>query len=282
MKSEFKNLVKDVVSYVKEGSPLFFEDRFLLSFRPKKTSSFQKPSKTLPKKPVEQPVIKPNVQVPKRPVEIVQKPEITEKEQKEPEFIEKKPKEVVLKEEKPKKEKQSFLDNSLDTSVKFELFESIKKQVKDIDPHFALTKEILDDLKAKKIANKWKYKLNAYPVVILTSLKEGDELEFLKSLAKAIEVYFFEARVVLIDTIEKDNQWEEFLKSENIRLLIAVDDQIWSFKNLMSYFKEIPNKSLKTLMDKPLFLIPNIKLYFQNFLLKKSLWKALCQTITNL
>jgi len=282
MKSEFKNLVKDVVSYVKEGSPLFFEDRFLLSFKPKKTGSFQKTSKTMLIKPVEQAVIKPNVQVPKKPVEIVQRPETIEKKQKEPEVIEEKPKEVVLKEEKPKKEKPSFLDKTLDISVKFEQFESIKKLINAIDPHFALTKEILDDSKAKKVASKWKYKLNAYPVVILTSLKEGDELEFLKSLAKAIEVYFFETKVVLIDTIEKDNQWEEFLKSENIRLLISVDDQIWGFKNLMSYFKEIPNKSLKTLMDKPLFLIPNIKLYFQNFLLKKSLWKALCQTITNL
>ena len=265
MNNEFKNLVKDVVSYIKCDSPLFFEERYSISFKPKKNTVPQKIAKPSPIAPVL-----------KKPVEIISKPKVSEE----------KPKEILPKEEKskvkPAKEKKSLLDKPLEAPVKFEHFESIKRLIIEIDPHFALAKEILDDTKAKKIASKWKYKLNAYPVVILTSLKEGDELDFLKSLAKAIEIYFFETKVVLIDTIEKDNQWEEFLKSENIRLLIAVDDQLWSFKNLMTHFKEIPNKSLKTLMDKPLFLIPNIKLYFQNFLLKKSLWKALCQTISNL
>ncbi len=265
MKGEFKNLVKDVISYVKAENPLFFEERFSISSKPKKT--------ILPKK-----ISKPSaISLPqKKPIEVI----------KEPIANEEKPRETVLKKEKvqtkPTKEKKSFLDNSLELSSKFEHFENIKKFITEIDPNFALTKEILNDTKAKKIATKWKYKLNAYPIVILTSLKGGDELEFLKSLAKAIEIYFLETKIVLIDSIEKDNQWEEFLKSENIRLLIAADDQIWGFKNLMTHFKEIPNKSLKTLMDKPLFLIPNLNLYFQNFLLKKSLWKAICQTIANL
>jgi len=265
MKGEFKNLVKDVISYVKAENPLFFEERFSISSKQKKA--------VLPKK-----ISKPSdiSLPPQKTIEII----------KEPIANNEKPSETVLKKEKvqkkPAKEKKSFLDKSLEIPSKFEHFENIKKLITEIDPNFALKKEILNDHKAKKIANKWKYKLNAYPIVILTSLKDGDELEFLKSLAKAVEIYFFETKIVLIDAIEKENQWEEFLKSENIRLLIAADDQIWGFKNLMTHFKEIPNKSLKTLMDKPLFLIPNIKLYFQNFLLKKSLWKAICQTIVNL
>jgi hypothetical protein len=259
MKFEYQNLIKDTIKFVEAKKTYFYEEAFLIKKNTKPDFLLSKNNFQITK------TIKPKTSLPKKNEEDSIK------------IVEKKVINTVL--EKPKK---TFLDKAQQVQSNLDQFQDIYKLITKLDPNFKLIEESLDDNIAKKIIYKWKYKLNAYPITILTSNRDDEELKFLQSIAKALEIYFFESKVVLIDSIEKENQWDEFLKSENIRLFIAVDDQIWHLKNLMQYYKEIPNQSLKKLGKIPLFLIPDLKLYFRNFILKKSLWKALCKTISNL
>ena len=263
MKSEYKKLVNDVINFVKDEKSLFFDESYKI-----KNKTIRHP----PLKLVSQKIAPPN----QKNIATVEKPKA------ETPLPKAEKTQVVEQKPTPIKNKRSYLDKPNEVLTDFDQFKDVYRQVSTIDPDYELRQSILDDSMAKKIENKWKYKLNAHPVTILSATKDENELKFLQSVAKAIEVHFFETKVVAIDSIEKENQWDEFLESENIRLIIAVDDQIWNYKNLMKRFKEIPNQSLKTLGDIPIFLIPNLLLYFQNFKLKKSLWKALCQTIAEL
>jgi hypothetical protein len=48
----------------------------------------------------------------------------------------------------------------------------------------------------------------------------------------------------------------------------------------VQFYKEIPSQGIRTLGKIPLFLLPDLSLYLKDPLLKRSLWKALCQKIS--
>jgi hypothetical protein len=82
--------------------------------------------------------------------------------------------------------------------------------------------------------------------------------------------------------IEKENGWNLFLSQENLKLVIACDHSIWALTNLIKYYKEIPLNKEHFLQKTPLFMLPDISIYFKEPLLKKSLWSSLSNKINNL
>ena len=57
--------------------------------------------------------------------------------------------------------------------------------------------------------------------------------------------------------------------------MIACDYTVWQLHDLFRYYKENPEKQIRTLKEIPLFLLPDLTLYLKDPLLKRSLWKAI-------
>jgi hypothetical protein len=144
-----------------------------------------------------------------------------------------------------------------------------------IAPEMALLKEIPDDLIAKKMAQRWKTKNQIAPITLLSFLEPEPHQKLLKELIKALDVYFGPAKIVQAEKIEKEKQWETFLSSEELKLIIVCDYTLWQLNHLMPFYKEVPNVGARTLGKVPLFLLPDLSLYLKDPLLKRSLWKGL-------
>lgn len=193
--------------------------------------------------------------------------------QKEPEAIKIIPQAVV----EPVKKVAIILDKPKISSS--ENSEEIKSSFLKIDPHFKWIEKIPDDLVAKKIQQRWKTKNQIQDITILAFDKDLNKLKFLQNLKKAISFTFFPCTVIFAPPLEKENKWKDLLSSSGLKLLIASDHEIWNFKNLMCFYKENPHLSQRFLNDIPLFLLPDLTLYFKQPLLKRSLWRALCHKI---
>jgi hypothetical protein len=157
-------------------------------------------------------------------------------------------------------------------------FEDLKKLLHAIMPELSLSAKIPSDVEAKKIAQRYLYKHQAEGIVILIHQEPAKEKLFLENLANALSS-LYPSKIALMETIEKNDEWETFLSSPTLKIIIACDYSIWEQKNLMKHYKEIPAKSETFLGNVPLFMLPSLSLYFKEPLLKRSLWKALCQKL---
>jgi hypothetical protein len=72
------------------------------------------------------------------------------------------------------------------------------------------------------------------------------------------------------------------LTSSELKLVIICDHTLWQLQNLRHFYKETPAQNYRQLGDKHLLMLPDLSLYLKDPLLKRSLWKALCQTISSL
>lgn len=163
--------------------------------------------------------------------------------------------------EKPSKQDFSFCE--------------IKKMVLEIAPNLSISDVIPSDAKATQISNAWKIKRHAAEISILSFGENPQQILFLKNLATALDILSLPTKVILATDIEKENRWEDFFLQATLRLVIACDYSIWSLPNLIKYYKEIPSTQQHFLHNTPLFMLPDISLYFKDPLLKKSLWAAL-------
>ncbi|HSX14103.1 MAG TPA: hypothetical protein VLE96_06775 [Chlamydiales bacterium] len=155
-------------------------------------------------------------------------------------------------------------------------FSHLKAIYQRLFPQMPLIQTTPADDQAKKIANRWKTKNQAAPISILYFSEPGPQKELLIAITKAIDVYFGPARLIQAETIEKEKQWETFLSSSALKLVIACDYTLWQLTDLMQYFKEKPSRTLKNV---PLFLLPDLSLYLKDPSLKRSLWKAIQRNV---
>ncbi|NGX33767.1 MAG: hypothetical protein K1060chlam1_00108 [Candidatus Anoxychlamydiales bacterium] len=173
----------------------------------------------------------------------------------------------VIREEKPNIFEDSFLD--------------IKKSIEQKFPNISILKEPIDDKIAKQKSQKYKLK-NISSTITILAYKEDEKLyRFLEKLSTSLSVYFYPSKVVSAYLIEKEDNWDDFLKSD-ISLIISSDYTIFELKRLRTYYRENPSKGEKFLKDIPLFLLPDIFLYLKEPTLKASLFNALKQKIANL
>lgn len=155
-------------------------------------------------------------------------------------------------------------------------FSMMKTLLAKIAPELAIFDTVPSDEIAKKIATRWKTKNQSAPISVLSGNELPQYKKFLEEIAAALDVYFGPARIVQADPIEKEKQWEPFLASEGLKLIVVCDATLWQLQNLRQFYKETPTQGTRTLGKIPLCLLPDLSLYFKDPLLKRSLWKALC------
>lgn len=254
---ELLSLIRDTLSYLKDEAhpPLFAS--------PEDADYFRKLAKArTPERAAPPPM--PEIVLPKRePPKPAPAPEIPE----------------AAKAPPPEPAKQTFVPASMPESAPAD-FQSLRALFAKIAPGFPLINEIPCDEIAKKIAARWKTKNQTAPISILSYQEPPAQKALLEQLAKAIDVVFGPARLVQAESIEKDKQWEAFLSVPDLKWVIACDYSLWQLGGLMHFYKENPAQATRELGKVPLFLLPDLSLYLKDPLLKRSLWKALCQKLS--
>ena len=175
--------------------------------------------------------------------------------------------------------KKIILDNK--PKVFDDSFSDIKKDIAQIFPSMSLAKP-LDDKIAKQKSQKYKLKNIAANITILAYRENEKFYKFLDKLSVALDIYFYPSKVVSAYLIEKENNWDIFLSQKEMFLIISADYTIFELPNLRKHYKEKPSLNEKYLNDIPLFLLPDISLYFKEPTLKSSLFQALKLKIQNI
>ncbi|MDE3055266.1 MAG: hypothetical protein KGI80_01005 [Verrucomicrobiota bacterium] len=151
----------------------------------------------------------------------------------------------------------------------------LKGIVQKVLPHLAIIEQIPSDAMAKKIANLWKAHALAAPISILFGEEPPQHQFFLKELASALTVYYGEATLVSAEALEKEKEWEHFLTTDSLRFILLSHTTLWQLTGLRSFYKEMPGSGVRLLHKTPLFLLPDLSLYFKDPLLKQTLWGAI-------
>lgn len=163
------------------------------------------------------------------------------------------------------------------TPIHKDPMQDIQAVLKKVAPSLIISNSIPSDEKAKKIKNAWKEHAKIPDITILAT--QSPSLSFLTQVAKAIEIHFFPSKVIDVKELEQNNNWDVFLNTTNLKMIIAPDSVIWSCKHLMRYYHEFPNKKERYLGKIPLLLLPDPSLYIKDPSLKRSLWNLLCQVL---
>ena len=250
--NELLALVKETLLYTQElKDPLFTSAEELDYYR-----------KLYRKKEVPTPIAAPPPPPPPLPLP---KPVVIEK----PKPVEQAPKAIPI--EPPKVEKPIAVFNK-----------ELKQLFAKIAPELAVIDAIPSDALAKKINTRWKTKNQTAPITLLYYQELPEHKALLEQIGKALDVVFGPARLISAESIEKEKQWEALLSVPELKLIVCCDYTLWQLQNLMTHYKEVPAQQIRTLKDKPVFLLPDLSLYLKDPLLKRSLWKGLCQTCASL
>lgn len=161
-------------------------------------------------------------------------------------------------------------------------FAEIRKILSKLFPEMPLLKEIPSDSKAKQIAESWKTKNQASPISILSFHEPAAQSQFLSNLTQALDITFGHARLISAEEIEQKDQWEAFLSVPELKFLMICDYALWQMPRLLKFYREIPSKTERYLLNTPIMLLPDLSLYLKDSQLKRSLWKALCLKIQSL
>jgi hypothetical protein len=156
---------------------------------------------------------------------------------------------------------------------------ALKTLIQRLAPHLLLFDEVPSDAVAKKISTRWKTKNQVARITLLSYGEIAEQRQFLEQIATALDVVFGPARLIAAEPIEKENQWDALLSATELEWIVCCDFALWQLQRLMTYYKETPAQQLRTLKDKPVFLLPDLSLYLKDPLLKRSLWRGLCQTL---
>ncbi|MEI8365951.1 MAG: hypothetical protein WCF65_05995 [Parachlamydiaceae bacterium] len=103
---------------------------------------------------------------------------------------------------------------------------------------------------------------------------------FLANIAKALEAYGTTALVCHAAKIEQEKGWEEFLKSDKLRLVIATSGCLYTLPEMQKYHREIQKTARHYLGNCPLLLLSDISFYLTEPPLKHSLWNAIKELLT--
>ncbi len=182
--------------------------------------------------------------------------------------------EVKVQEAKPVQELTVKEEEFLQPKLNFSL---VRDTLSRVAPELAIIQEIPSDITAQRIAERWKTKNQSAPISILSFQEPPEQRALLEQIAKALDVYFGPAKIVHAEEIERETQWEAFLSVSDLKMVIACDYTLWQLSGLMHFYKETPAQGTRALKNVPLFLLPDLSLYLKDPLLKRSLWKALCQ-----
>jgi hypothetical protein len=154
---------------------------------------------------------------------------------------------------------------------------AIKKTLLRTSASIKLVDEVPDDAPARRVANSWKEKILDAEVVLLACQTDGETLELLKSLGKAIDKNLAKAKILPADNLEKESRWELFLQRNQLRLIIA-SEGVQKLPQLMRFYRALPAQSQYYLDKTPLLPLSSASTY-KSLEQKALLWKSLCQML---
>ncbi len=188
---------------------------------------------------------------------------------------------VKAKKEKPAIEQKSQEEPKAPEPLPIleDAFMDLRKIWMKLYSQIPLLDSLPNDEVAKKIAARWKVKNAVAEISILSYGEPPAQKALLEEIGKAIHTLIRPTQIVMAEPIEKDKQWEAFLSASHLKYTIACDYTLWQLGGLMQYYRENPSQGTRHLGSVPLFLLPDLSLYLKDPLLKRSLWKALCQTL---
>ena len=240
--AEFHSLVEDTLVYLKAQLPPSRCDVKALSSLP--------PLPEAPKKKIEpKAASKPSPQLPLPP-----QPPPTEK----------------------KEEKKEWITLTPPPLPNLDVTTPILKQLKALDPNLYFHDNVPSDHLAREIKESWKAKHLTPAIPIL--FQGTHYRSFVQNLAKAIDILYGSCRII---ELTKDQNWEAFLESPNLRLIIAPDNLIFQSKELLPFYQENPQKKSKRLGRVPLLLLPDLSFYFKDPYLKRALWNVIKRTLSD-
>ena len=258
LQQEYKQLIQDALTFLKKEKKSFCYGAEEEIKRFYSAAIVAKPfiEKKFPKLPEKKKVytapVKPKIVKKTDPTTIAKKEKIIEKK-------------IIPKEEKPKKRLSNPVDNMQD----------IKELLQKVAPEVKLYFGPIDDTKAKHLSRLYKYKSQAADISLLIGNEIVEHFRFFKNLSYALNKFFLPSRLVDGKFLERENEWETFLSSKDLKFIIVGESLFKKLKKLQIFFKEDKEKQSFYLKDKELFLLPDISLYLKEPTLKAFLWKTL-------
>lgn len=155
--------------------------------------------------------------------------------------------------------------------------EDIKKHIEAVMPSLYINFNIPSDEAAKRKKNSYLITEYMPDVPILTFQDKASA--FLEEVAKAISSHFFLSKVVDLSKVEGEGILDQLIKTDHLKLIIAIDTMLFSHRTLMKYYQEFPAKKERYLGKTPLLLLPDPSLYMKDPSLKRSLWNLLCDML---
>ncbi len=114
-----------------------------------------------------------------------------------------------------------------------------------------------------------------FPAIALLATQSHPYLSLLCNIASALNAVFASARVLYIEKFKAHGDFERLLTTPHLKWVIAPDQLLWNTPLLLPFLKEYPQAQEKYLSQTPLLLLPNLHLYAEQPLLKRSLWQLI-------
>lgn len=143
-------------------------------------------------------------------------------------------------------------------------------------PHIPLREKPLCDSQAKLIKNQWKLDKEIAPVLILSRNHNPMEIQFLQNLAQAIAVRFTPAKLIFLDKIEKNQQWDDLFSPSNVKLVLSCIDYLYAQPELMEIYREEKDGEKQYINQIPLIPLSDLNIYFKDPQSKSLLWRKIC------
>ena len=186
---------------------------------------------------------------------------------------------VISKEELPEEKKEpekSFISEKINLEA-VTVDKEMSALYAKIAPKMKLNSTPLNDDAAKQIrlASNKRSDLPEIPVFFNHSIQA--DLDFLTSLAKAINTSFGTSSVVNIHEFEEKNLWKPLLAHSKIKLIIIPSTLLKKSVNLHMHTKDYPGRLLKSVEKLPLYALSEIQ---NTPLYKKEIWNTLNRFFT--
>ncbi len=153
----------------------------------------------------------------------------------------------------------------------------IQKTLQRIAPSLKLLDQIPDDRGATRISNAWKEKIIDADVILLVCDSRSETLDFLKTLAKAIDQRLTKVKILMAEKLEREKRWDLFFEKNSLRLIIS-SDTIQRLPELMRFYKALPAQAQIFLDQTPLLVLSPVSTY-RSLEHKALLWKTLCHML---
>jgi hypothetical protein len=186
--------------------------------------------------------------------------------------------EAPLKGEAPSRLMELFALDPMGPAEKEDLL-AMRQLILERCPQIAIREDIPSDLEAQEVCRGWQQPCKALQIAILSFEESGQQREFLNNLARAIHLCFGSAAVVSAPQIEQENQWESFLTTSPLQLIIAASHSLQQLPRLTKHYKESPKQVKYALGKVPLYLLSDLSIYLQEPRLKAALWQAIRERI---